>query len=67
MTPNQIKTEYEGGRLARQMNFPVSNAIGPFTLLIYRRDPECKAIDPQIKNYLDGWFDQDAELAMEVS
>jgi hypothetical protein len=65
MTPKQHKVNYEGGRLARRNNMTLSRLIGSETLLTYRNYPEI--LSGQIKAYLDGYFDQGDDLAMEVS
>ncbi len=65
MIPEQQKTNYEGGRLARRNNMPISWLAGSEALLVYRNYREI--LSPQLKAYFDGWYDQDSDLSMEMS
>ena len=65
MTPNQKTFEYEGGRLTRSLNMPITKLVGCEYMVKYRNCPQY--LSPNIKAYIDGWFAQDTELTLEVS
>ena len=65
MTPNQKTFEYEGGRFTRLQNWPISEIVGGEIIMKYRNCPQ--NLSPQMESFLDGYFDQDTELTLEVS